>query len=318
MSFPRGVFPPMLTPFSDGSVDTAKAARYAKELLAGGAHGLCVAGSAGQFIAMDVTERQQLSEAVLGAVGGSAPVIVCVAAYRTEHTVALARHAQAAGAAAVMVSAPYYMGAHVDAVWRHLSSVREAVNVPVMLYHVPATTNVELPVEVLRELVDADIIHAVKQSFYDAYHTRDAKIALGEDAAVYCGHDGSALECLLMGADGWISALPALYPSLARQLWDGVQAGAPVATLRDQWFRLLPLVKLIFDPGGRDGRGAPHWLELMHGAANILGHDIGLPRAPFAALAGAERDRLMAILRAIDERHDHQVALSPGPGTGSP
>ena len=187
--------------------------------------------------------------------------------YRTEHSVALARHAQAAGATAVMVSAPYYMGAHVDAVWRHLASVREAVSVPVMLYHVPATTNVELPLEVLRELVDADVIHAVKQSFYDAYHTRDAKIALGGDAAVYCGHDGSALECLLMGADGWISALPALYPSLARRLWDGVQAGEPVATLRDQWFRLLPLVRMIFDPAGRDDRGAPHWLELMHAAA---------------------------------------------------
>ena len=145
MTFPSGVFPPMLTPFSNGAVDSAKAARYAKGLLADGAHGLCVAGSAGEFIAMDVPERQQLSEAVLAAVGGSAPVIVCVAAYRTEHSVALARHAQAAGATAVMVSAPYYMGAHVDAVWRHLASVREAVSVPVMLYHVPATTNVELP-----------------------------------------------------------------------------------------------------------------------------------------------------------------------------
>ncbi|HEX3750093.1 MAG TPA: dihydrodipicolinate synthase family protein [Streptosporangiaceae bacterium] len=299
MAFPSGVFPPMLTPFSNGEVDTAKAARYAKGLLADGAHGLCVAGSAGEFIAMDVPERQQLSEAVLAAVGGSSPVIVCVAAYRTEHSVALARHAQAAGATAVMVSAPYYMGAHVDAVWRHLSRVREAVSVPVMLYHVPATTNVELSLEVLRELVDADVIHAVKQSFYDAYHTRDAKIALGGDAAVYCGHDGSALECLLMGADGWISALPALYPSLARRLWDGVAAGEPVAALRDQWFRLLPLVKIIFDPAWRDNRGAPHWLELMHAAADILGQDVGLPRAPFTSLAGADRDRLAGILSAI-------------------
>ena len=107
----------------------------------------------------------------------------------------------------------------------------------------PATTNVELSLEVLRELVDADVIHAVKQSFYDAYHTRDAKIALGGDAAVYCGHDGSALECLLMGADGWISALPALYPSLARRLWDvsaqmtGVD---PEASVAPQWGDRLP------------------------------------------------------------------------------
>ena len=44
MTFPSGVFPPMLTPFSNGEVDTAKAARYAKGLLADGAHGLCRGG----------------------------------------------------------------------------------------------------------------------------------------------------------------------------------------------------------------------------------------------------------------------------------
>jgi 4-hydroxy-tetrahydrodipicolinate synthase len=299
VSFPAGVFPPMLTPFSDGEVDPVKASRYARMLVAQGAHGVCVAGSAGEFVAMDVPERKVLADAVIGAVGDRVPVIVCVAAYRTEHSAELARHAQAAGAAAVMASAPFYMGAHLDAVWRHLAGIRAAVEVPVMLYHVPATTQVELPLEVLCEMVDADVIHAVKQSFYDGYHTRDAKIALGDTAAVFCGHDGSALECLLMGADGWISALPALYPSLARELWDGVLAGQPVTELRTKWLRLLPLVRLIFDPAVRDRRGSPHWLEVMHSAANLLGHDIGSPRAPFADLGCAETERLAAILRAI-------------------
>lgn len=299
MAFPTGVFPPMLTPFSNGEVDPVRASRYARMLVEQGAHGVCVAGSAGEFIAMDVPERKVLADAVLDALGDRAPVIVCVAAYRTEHSAELARHAQEAGAAAVMASAPFYMGAHLDAVRRHLAGIRAAVDVPVMLYHVPATTQVELPLEVLCELVNADVIHAIKQSFYDGYHTRDAKIALGDTAAVFCGHDGSALECLLMGADGWISALPALYPSLVRQLWDGVQAGQPVAGLREQWVRLLPLVRLIFDPAMRDSRGSPHWLEVMHSAANLLGHDVGSPRAPFADLGYAETARLAAILQAI-------------------
>jgi 4-hydroxy-tetrahydrodipicolinate synthase len=299
VSFPTGVFPPMLTPFSNGEVDPDRASRYARMLLAQGAHGVCVAGSAGEFVAMDVPERKVLADAVLGAIGDQAPVIVCVAAYRTEHSAELARHAQAAGAAAVMASPPFYMGAHVDAVRRHLAGIRAAVEVPVMLYHVPATTQVELPLEILCELVDADVIHAIKQSFYDGYHTRDAKIALGDAAAVFCGHDGSALECLLTGADGWISAVPALYPSLARRLWDSVRAGQPVSELRTQWSRLLPLVRLIFDPAMRDNRGSPHWLEVMHSAANLLGHEVGSPRAPFADLGSAETERLAAILRAI-------------------
>ena len=299
VSFPTGVFPPMLTPFSNGEVDQDGASRYARMLIAQGAHGVCVAGSAGEFIAMDLAERKVLADTVLSAIGGRAPVIVCVAAYRTEHSAELASHAQAAGASAVMASAPFYMGAHVDAVWRHLAGIRAAVDVPVMLYHVPATTQVELPLEVLCELVDADVIHAIKQSFYDGYHTRDAKIALGDAAAVFCGHDGSALECLLTGADGWVSALPALYPALARKLWDGVRAGQPVNELQTQWARLLPLVRLIFDPAMRDSRGSPHWLEVMHSAANLLGHEVGSPRAPFADLGSAEAERVAAILQGI-------------------
>ena len=306
MHFPTGVFPPMLTPFTDGSVDKARVARYASRLLDDGAHGLCVAGSAGEFIAMDVGERNSLTDAVLAEVGDRAPVIVCVVAYRTEHAVALARHAEAAGATAVMASAPYYMGANVNAVRRHLGAVRDAVSVPVMLYHVPATTGVELSLEVLARLVEEDVIHAVKQSFYDAYHTRDARILLDGRAAVYCGHDGSALECLLMGADGWMSALPALYPAHARAIWDGVRSGEDLAALRAKWFRLLPLVRLVFDPAERDAEGSPHWLEVMRGAANLLGYDVGAPRAPFVEIAGAERDRLAAILSAIDAAEDNE------------
>jgi hypothetical protein len=33
--------------------------------------------------------------------------------------------------------------------------------------------------------------------------------------------------------------------------------------------------------------------------ASILGQDVGLPRAPFATLGGADRDRLAGILAAI-------------------
>jgi 4-hydroxy-tetrahydrodipicolinate synthase len=299
MHFPTGVFPPMLTPFSNGSVNTARVARYASRLLDEGAHGLCVAGSAGEFIAMDVAERKSLAEAVLAAADDRFPVIVSVVAYRTDEAIALARHAEAIGATAVMVSAPYYMGAHLDAVRRHLGAVREATSIPVMLYHVPATTGVELPLEVIGQLVEQDVIHAVKQSFYDAYHTRDAKMMLGDRAAVFCGHDGSALECLLMGADGWMSALPALCPAKARDIWDGVQSGEDLALLRAKWSRVLPLVRLVFDPAERDAGGSPHWLEIMRGAANLLGHDVGPARMPFTEVTGAERDRLAAVLRAV-------------------
>ena len=80
---------------------------------------------------------------------------------------------------------------------------------------------------------------------------------------------------------------------------DGVQANAPLDELAAQWRDLLPLVRLVFFEAGY-GAGAPHWLELYKAAANLVGHDVGDPRPPFAPLQGEHEARLRAILTNLD------------------
>ncbi|MEA2594892.1 MAG: 4-hydroxy-tetrahydrodipicolinate synthase, partial [Thermomicrobiales bacterium] len=63
--FPRGIFAPMCTPFVDGEVDLLRARRHAVELVRQGSHGILVAGSGGEFIAMSLEERKRLAEAVV-------------------------------------------------------------------------------------------------------------------------------------------------------------------------------------------------------------------------------------------------------------
>ena len=82
--FPRGVFPALPTPLTDGVVDAAKAAGQAHWFVDRGAHGLIVAGSGGEFIALTIDERKVLAEAVLAEVGLDVPVIVCIGAYGTR------------------------------------------------------------------------------------------------------------------------------------------------------------------------------------------------------------------------------------------
>jgi hypothetical protein len=47
-------------------------------------------------------------------------------------------------------------------------------------------------------------------------------------------------------------------------------------------------------------RPARRATEVTRRVANLLGHDAGVPRAPFAEVAAGERDRLAAILRDVD------------------
>jgi 4-hydroxy-tetrahydrodipicolinate synthase len=296
--FPRGICAAMSTPFGDDGVDTGRARRHAARLVADGAHGVLVAGSGGEFIAMTVDERKTLAEAVIAEVADRAFVNVCVAAYATDVAIELGRHAKAAGADVVMATAPYFMRPHREAVRRHLSAIREVVDLPLMLYNTPATTGVDIPLAEIVRLVDEGVIQALKQSFPDAYHVRDARATLGERAAVYCGHDGSAFEALVIGADGWTSVLPTVCTVRARRLWDGVQANEPLDGLAAQWYEALPFVRLVFEDEARVD-GAPHWLEIMKTAVNLIGDDVGAPRAPFGLLAGEDADRLHDLLREL-------------------
>jgi 4-hydroxy-tetrahydrodipicolinate synthase len=304
--FPRGLFAPMCTPFIDGELDLLRARRHAAELVRQGSHGILVAGSGGEFIALSIDERKRLAEAVVDELSGKAPVNVCVATYSTAEAVDLARHAQSIGADAALVIAPYFMRPNREAVRRHFAAIRNAIDMPFMLYNTPSTSGVDITLEDAAKLVDEGIFQAFKQSFPDSHHVRDAKALLGDRAAVFCGHDGSALEALIMGADGWTSVLPTVCTAQARRLWDGVQANEPVHELAAQWSKLLPLVRLVFFESGHVP-GVPHWMEIYKTAVNMVGHDVGAPRPPFELLREDDEARLRGILSQMDA-FSHAVA----------
>jgi 4-hydroxy-tetrahydrodipicolinate synthase len=302
-SFPGGVFPAPPTPFSDEGIDSVRAARHARWFLDRGAHGLIVAGSGGEFIALSMDERRALVEAVLDEVGGDAPIIVCIGTYGTAATIELGRHAVAAGATAALATAPYYMQPTPASVRRYFSEVRAAVDLPLMLYNSPGGTGIDpAPADIVR-MVDEGILQAVKQSYADHYHLRELKNDLGDRAAVFAGHDASAFECMVDGADGWVSTFPTVFPRRARRLWDDIQAGAPVPVVRAQWEEALPFIRFVYD-GSLKVRGEPHWLEAFKTAANLVGIDVGSPRPPFHLLEGADLERLRSIVDSLREPGD--------------
>jgi len=298
--FPTGVFPAPPTPFTDEGVDAERAARQARWFIERGAHGIIVAGSGGEFVAMSVEERKALVEAVLEAVASSIPVVVGIAAYGTAATIDLGRHAVANGATAVLSTAPYYMQPTPASVHRYFSEVRAAVDAPLAFYNSPGGSGVDpAPADILR-LVDEGALQAIKQSYPDHYHLRELKQDVGDRAAVFAGHDASAFECMIDGADGWVSTFPTVFPRRARRLWDDIQAGLPIPEVWAQWEAALPFIRFVYDPSLKV-RGEPHWLEAFKTAMNLVGVDVGAPRPPFHLLEGEHLARLSAIVDELRE-----------------
>src|SRR3954463_15993298 len=104
----RGYFTVLYTPFlPDGEIDEAGLrSNVAATLALPGVGGLSVHSIHQEFWTLTDAERKRVTEIVIEAVGGKAPVVVGVSDTSARTVVDLARHAQGAGADAVMVWPP--------------------------------------------------------------------------------------------------------------------------------------------------------------------------------------------------------------------
>jgi dihydrodipicolinate synthase/N-acetylneuraminate lyase len=97
-----GILVALVTPFTaDASeVDVAALERHVNRLIACGVHGLIVGGSTGEFTALTLNERKQLTELRVTAAAGRVPVIAGTGALTSRETVQLSQHAAEADASA--------------------------------------------------------------------------------------------------------------------------------------------------------------------------------------------------------------------------
>src|SRR6266568_3469499 len=156
----------MVTPMtSDGAVDYAGAARLADHLVTEMRNdGLVISGTTGESPTTTDEEKERLLRAVIGAVGDRATVLAGVGTNDTAHSCELARQAERAGAAALLVVTPYYNKPPQSGLVNHFTAVADAAGLPVMLYDIPGRTATAIATETLVRLAAHPRIVAVKDA----------------------------------------------------------------------------------------------------------------------------------------------------------
>jgi 2-dehydro-3-deoxy-D-pentonate aldolase len=81
---------------------------------------------------------------VVRIVGERVPLVVGVGAAGTKEVVELARHAESAGAGAVLLVSPFYWKVGEEGLFRHFAAVAESVDIPVLVYNLPMLTGIDL------------------------------------------------------------------------------------------------------------------------------------------------------------------------------
>jgi len=226
----RGLMPAMVTPFDErGEVDLGAAEAVIDRFIEAGVDGISPLGSTGEFSHLTGDERKRFAEEVTRIVAGRAPVVIGVGAAGTKEVVELARHAEGAGADAVLVVSPFYWKVGEEGLFKHFATVTEAVDIPVLIYNLPILTGIDLsPSLVARIAAECPNAVGIKDTVTEYGHTvgviREVK-PWRPDFSVLQGWEDLILPSLLAGADGSICAFANVAPELFTGLVRAAQNG---------------------------------------------------------------------------------------------
>lgn len=103
-----GSIPALVTPFRDGAFDASAFARLVDWQIKKGTSALVPCGTTGESPTLGFDEHYQVIDSCIHAAAGRVPVIAGCGSNDTATAVRHMRHAQAAGATAALIVAPYY------------------------------------------------------------------------------------------------------------------------------------------------------------------------------------------------------------------
>ncbi|MHB1063089.1 MAG: dihydrodipicolinate synthase family protein [Georgenia sp.] len=295
----HGIVPPILTPFTaEGEVDVASLERLTEHLVAAGVHGLFVLGSTGEVAYLDDRRRDLVVTTVVRVVAGRVPVMVGAIDLTLARVVHQARAAVAAGADAVVATAPVYAINDVTEIEEHFRAIHAAIPVPLFAYDIPARVHSKLPGDMLVRLGVDGVLAGVKDSSADDVGFRRlvaANAAAGSPLALFTGHEVVVDGMLLLGADGVVPGLGNVDAAGYVRLWD-LAKEARWDEVRAEQDRLAALFEIVFQATGRSGDAAG--VGAFKAAVEQLGLiDTRVMAFPVQALEGEVVDRIEKIVR---------------------
>ena len=269
----HGSMPALVTPFKDGKVDEQAFRALVDWQISSGSHGLVPVGTTGESPTLSHEEHRKVVSICIDEARGRVPVIAGAGSNNTPEAVDLARHAEKAGADAVLVVTPYYNKPTQEGLYRHFKAVNDAIGIPIIIYNIPPRSVVDMSIETMARLYELKNIVGVKDATGDVGRVSKQRHAMGADFIQLSGEDMTALAAMAAGAHGCISVSANVAPASSAQLMDAVFKGDYPAALQLQ-DRLTPLHAAIFvEPGVS---GAKYALSLLGRIQN----DLRLPLLP--------------------------------------
>jgi dihydrodipicolinate synthase/N-acetylneuraminate lyase len=291
--FEAGLAHTPVTPFTrERRVDFELYGKIIEFHLRNGADSLALPMHAGESVSLGDEERRTLLEFALKQVRGRVPVIAHVSQAGTGMAVALARHAEQTGAAAIVATTPYYWTPPPAMLLEHFSQIGSAVRLPFFVWNTPdemggtKVTN-ELALKLVDRLKDfagvvdssldwqfmIEVISSVRRV------RPEFQLLSGTEYMISSG---------AIGGSGVFTALAGVAPKMVRELYEHCRKEQYGKGRRSQ--EAIAALRQAVKKEGVAG---------LKGALRAMGRDCGEPRPPLRPMGEEEHGRLADALAAL-------------------
>jgi 1-pyrroline-4-hydroxy-2-carboxylate deaminase len=287
-AFWSGVFPAITTQMKkNGAVDLDATARHAEVLIASGIKGFIFLGSLGENQSLTAEEKRQVIAVMIEAVNNRIPVLSGVAESSVIEAARYVRDCEKLGINGFMLMPPMiYKSPDARESLFHFRMVAKATGLPIMIYNNPISYGHDITPELFEELADQKNFVALKESSGNTRRITDIHNRLGDRYAIFTGVDDLALECAILGIDGWVAGSGIAFPAENQYFWNLTREGRwEEAREIYRWF--TPLLHLDTHP---------KFVQYIKLAVQECGLGAEWTRPPRLPLTGAERKQILEII----------------------
>ncbi len=208
----------LITPFKNNKLDEDAYISLIHHHLKNGTSGLVPAGTTGESPTLSHNEHEKVIEICIRETKGKIPVIAGTGSNSTEEAVSLTKHAEKAGADAVLVVTPYYNKPTQEGLYQHYKLINDNTNLPIIIYNIPSRCVIDMSVDTMARLFELKNIAGVKDATGDLNRLDQTIKKLGPEFIQLTGEDGLAFEFNKRGGVGIISVTGNIAPKLCSDM----------------------------------------------------------------------------------------------------
>lgn len=246
----KGVNTAIITPFKlehgQAVIDYTSWANLIEWQISQGVDGLTLFGTTGESATLTPEEKILLTKSAVEVVKGRIPLIVGSGSNNTKASIELTQSLRNFGVDAALAISPYYNKPTQAGLIAHFSAIAKEGGLPVVVYNIPARTNVKINIETFSELTKVPGIIGVKQAVDSIVElTELAGVLAGSKIEILAGDDPLVYAVMTVGGKGVISASANVAPKKFKEIITFAQAGKWNEALKIQQ-DLLPLINALF------------------------------------------------------------------------